>query len=232
MMKILKSVLIVTLIAGFVVAIQPATTEAQDGQIDGGTLACSTYASNVSGTYYAFPGSAFGSDGPFESAIFSFTVTGAGGATGTVRLVTSGAGTQTLAGPSSLPATFTYLMPAPGSQPPGLGIYVDSISGGEVAAIQISVTCGYAGCMPDIPPQAVVGAFTQTAEIYWAPGKLATGEPPVEAGNTYWVAGQDETGMYRKVLIACQWVWVRAETVGPNYDEVWNGAPLPTDLVE
>jgi hypothetical protein len=86
--------------------------------------------------------------------------------------------------------------------------------------------------MPEIPEQAVVGAFTQNSEIYWAPGELASGEPYVEAGSTYWVAGQDATGMYRKVLISCEWVWVRAETVGPNYDEVWNGAPLPTDVVE
>jgi len=27
-------------------------------------------------------------------------------------------------------------------------------------------------------------------------------------------------------------VWVPKATLGPNYDAVWNGAPLPTAVVE
>ena len=56
--------------------------------------------------------------------------------------------------------------------------------------------------------------------------------PYVPAGNTYLVAGQDSTETYYKVLISCEWVWVRKDTVGPNYDEVWNGKPLPTTIVD
>ena len=88
------------------------------------------------------------------------------------------------------------------------------------------------GQSPMIPSQAVVGTFTQDSELYYEPGNLLEPFTVVEAGKSYWVAGQDESGMYRKVLIACTWVWVRAETVGPNFDEVWNGTPLPTTVVE
>jgi hypothetical protein len=229
-MSFLRGLLIVTLTLGFIFMIQPAA-EAQDG-----ALSCEQYAGQMSGLMVAFPGNSAGFNGPFESAVYSFSVTAGTGITGgSVRLVADSMGLQTVAGPFGLPATFSFLMPGdPSDQPAGMGIYIDSVAGGAVAQgyIQIAVTCGYAGCMPDIPPQAVVGAFNQTAEIYWAPGHLAAGEPPVEAGKTYWVAGQDETGMFRKILIACEWVWVRAETVGPNFDEVWNGRPLPGTIVE
>jgi hypothetical protein len=229
-MTFLRGLLVVALITGFAFMIQPAA-EAQNG-----TVSCERYAGQMSGLMVAYPGNSAGDNGPFESAVYSFSVTTGQGITGgSVRLVADPAGAQTLAGPFGLPATFSFFMPGdPGDQPPGMGIYIDSVAGGAVEQgfLQIAVTCGYAGCMPDIPPQAVVGAFTQTAEIYWAPGHLAAGEPPVETGKTYWVAGQDETGMYRKILIACEWVWVRAETVGPNFDEVWNGRPLPGTIVE
>ncbi len=94
------------------------------------------------------------------------------------------------------------------------------------------VTSTDCGVLPNIPEQAVSGTFVQDAELYWEPGMLIEPYTVVEAGKTYLVAGQDESGMYRKVLIACTWVWVRAETIGPNYDEVWNGMPLPTTVVE
>jgi len=101
------------------------------------------------------------------------------------------------------------------------------------AANSYTVTSSNCGTtLPNIPEQAVSGTFLTTAEIYWAPGELVNPMTYIEAGKSYWVAGQDETGMYRKVLIACTWVWVRAETVGPNFDEVWNGTPLPTTVVE
>ena len=230
-MKVLKSLLVIALIAGFAFAIQPTATEAQD---NGGTLSCQTYASYMSGWWNVGPGASIGWNGPFEPGIYVITVTPAEGVSATVRLVADPAGATTLAGPVAAPTTFVYHMPEIGSQPPGLGIYVNAASGGEVAAINISASCSAAGCdaMVPIPSQAVVGAFTQNSELYWAPGEVVSGNPYIEAGNTYYVAGQDETGMYRKVLISCQWVWVRAETVGPNYDDVWNGAPLPTTVVD
>ncbi len=95
-----------------------------------------------------------------------------------------------------------------------------------------STDCGGCDTLIAIPPQAVSGAFTQDAELYWAPGQLVNPLTTIAAGNTYLVAGQDATGMYRQVLLVCTWVWVRADTVGPNYDAIWNGTPLPTDVVE
>jgi len=83
-----------------------------------------------------------------------------------------------------------------------------------------------------IPATAVVGKFVAPAQVYWSPGKLTSPVVTVDAGKNYLVAGQDASGQYRKILIACDWVWVRAETVGPNPESPWNGAPLPTLVVD
>jgi hypothetical protein len=81
---------------------------------------------------------------------------------------------------------------------------------------------------------AVSGAFTQTTATYWEPSADAMTSPPViiEAGKTYYVFGQDASESYYKVLLQCTFLWVPKDTVGPNYDDVWNGAPLPTTIVE
>jgi hypothetical protein len=104
-----------------------------------------------------------------------------------------------------------------------------------------SVSCDYVpppaiapGCdvFVPIPSTAVSGMFVADAAIYWAPGKLTSPLVTIPAGNTFLVAGQDETGQFRKVLLACQWLWVEAYTVGPNPQAPWNGMPLPTAVVE
>jgi hypothetical protein len=82
-----------------------------------------------------------------------------------------------------------------------------------------------------IPPQAVGGQFVANAPVYYAPESGAQTGVVIQAGNTYLVAGQDATGQYREVLLSCQWVWVPANTVGPNPEAPWNGAPLPTTVV-
>jgi hypothetical protein len=91
-----------------------------------------------------------------------------------------------------------------------------------------------AGCdqYVDIPSQAVGGQFVANAAVYWAPESDAGTTTVIEIGKTYLVAGQDATGQYRKVLVSCQWVWVQANTVGPNPEAPWNGAPLPTTVVQ
>jgi hypothetical protein len=86
------------------------------------------------------------------------------------------------------------------------------------------------GCdtMVYLPPWAVVGTFNQTIQAFWAPGKLTTNPPVViEGGKTAWVLGVDETGGYYKFLWACQFLWAPVGTLGPNFDEVWRGRPLP-----
>lgn len=104
---------------------------------------------------------------------------------------------------------------------------------GEIETSCVPKSAG-PGCTEfvDLPEQAVVGHFNWNSELYWAPGYAISPMIYVEAGNTYYVAGQDESEQFYKVLISCEWVWVRKDTVGPNYDEVWNGAPLPTTIVE
>jgi hypothetical protein len=83
-----------------------------------------------------------------------------------------------------------------------------------------------------IPPQAVMGTFTDNALVYWMPGEPTSPPLVIEVGKSYWVSGLDESGLYYQVLLSCDWVWVEADKVGPNYDAVWGGRPLPTDIVE
>jgi len=82
-----------------------------------------------------------------------------------------------------------------------------------------------------IPDTAVVGAFTADAQAYWKPGELTAPVVVLEAGKTAWVLGVDASGAYYKVIWNCQYLWVPVNTLGPNYDEVWNGTPLPTTVV-
>ena len=91
-----------------------------------------------------------------------------------------------------------------------------------------------AGCDQyiQLPSNAAVGTFSNWAELYWMPeGKLY---PPLamEPGQSVWVLGQDESGLYKKILLSCEFLWVEAGVIGPNYDALWNGAPLPVDVVE
>ncbi len=82
-----------------------------------------------------------------------------------------------------------------------------------------------------ITDSAVVGSFVSTTNAYWAPGEVSP-DVVIEAGKTAWVLGVDESGEYYKIVWACSTLWVPVETMGPNYDDVWNGTPLPTEVVE
>jgi len=42
----------------------------------------------------------------------------------------------------------------------------------------------------------------------------------------------DESGEFRKVLLGYTFLWVPADSIGPNDDEVWNGTPLPMTVVK
>ncbi len=234
-MKVSRVLLVVMLVAAFAFAFQPVVQAQQPGPLPqpGGTVSCQQYASALSGVVSAYHGSTDGLGGTFEQTTFIFTFENINAVGATVRLVSDGSGSaaSTLAGPISVPGTLTYAMPPAGSQPSGLGYYFDS---GDRGNVRLTVSCQVAGCdaLVPIPSQAVSGAFTQDAQIYWAPGKLVEPLMTIPAGNTYLVAGEDATHMYRKILIACNWVWVLKDKVGPNFDAVWNGKPLPTDVVE
>ncbi len=86
--------------------------------------------------------------------------------------------------------------------------------------------------MLPIPATAVGGTFVADAPVYWKPGELTNPLVTIKAGNTARVIGQDASGQYYKIIWVCDLVWVPKATMGPNYDAVWNGKPLPTEVVE
>ncbi len=85
-------------------------------------------------------------------------------------------------------------------------------------------------CLP-VPTGSVVGRLTRTAQIFYAPGHVSPGNV-LPGGQTFWVVGFDETGQYAKLVLACQYVWVEADAIGPNFEEPWFGAPLPDRVVQ
>ena len=96
-----------------------------------------------------------------------------------------------------------------------------------------TITCPPVGCenlaMTDT---AVVGAFVADGPLYYAPGQPVEPAMSIPAGNTAWVLGVDSTGQYYKITWVCNYLWVPVGTMGPNYDAVWQGKPLPVDVVE
>ena len=82
-----------------------------------------------------------------------------------------------------------------------------------------------------MPAGSVVGAFVATTPLYRAPQADATTTYVMDAGKTLWVLGVDASGMYYKVILAGGYYWVPVSTMGPNYDAVWNGTPLPVTVV-
>lgn len=89
------------------------------------------------------------------------------------------------------------------------------------------------GCdLLPIPEAAVVGSFTNNAGVFWAPGQAVTPTTVIDAGSTAWVLGRDASGQYYKIIWACDYLWVPVSSMGPNYDDVWQGRPLPVGDVE
>lgn len=86
--------------------------------------------------------------------------------------------------------------------------------------------------MVEIPAGSVVGTFTQdTVLLFEASPTTPTGKM-LYAGQSLWVFGLDSSGQYYQVLLSGVLYWVPVGTIGPTYDEVWNGTPLPTTVVE
>ena len=86
--------------------------------------------------------------------------------------------------------------------------------------------------MVPMPSNAVVGVFLTSTELLGMPDATAGTGLVMEAGQTLWVFGVDESGMYYQVLLSGKLLWVPVDSVGPNYDDTWNGAPLPATVVE
>ncbi len=83
-----------------------------------------------------------------------------------------------------------------------------------------------------IPWQAVNGRFLDNAVVFSEPGVMTSPPVVIETGKTYLVVGLDASGQYYKILLSCQWVWVEADKVGLDFNPPWNGAALPTIIVD
>ena len=110
------------------------------------------------------------------------------------------------------------------------GTYAVVFSG----AISPAETAALPGCdvLLPIPATAVGGTVVADAPVYWEPGELTSPLVTIKAGNTARVLGLDASGQYYKIIWVCDYLWVPKATLGPNYDAVWNGAPLPVEVVE
>ena len=98
----------------------------------------------------------------------------------------------------------------------------------------VHLSCTGAGTgldMYPLPDYAVVGTFTQNTTLLFAPDANATTDTVMEVGKSLWVIGINEAGTFYKVLLSGQPAWVPVGTIGPTYDDTWNGTPLPTEVV-
>lgn len=117
------------------------------------------------------------------------------------------------------------------------GIWYESPCAGALVTLtaysgcEISVAAGCPALM-NMPKTAVVGAFVADARAHWKPGMMLEPEVVLQAGKTAWVLGMDATGAYYKIVWNCDYLWVPVSSMGPNYDGVWNGTPLPTGVVQ
>jgi hypothetical protein len=89
------------------------------------------------------------------------------------------------------------------------------------------------GCTEQInfTSDAVVGLFANSTRAYWGPALNQVTDIRFEAGKTVWVLGKDSSGQFYKVLLSCSFLWVSVNSMVPNHDNVWRGAPLPTQIV-
>jgi hypothetical protein len=83
-----------------------------------------------------------------------------------------------------------------------------------------------------IPTDAAMGRFVADAPILSQPDLGGTTGLTITAGKTYLVVGQDASGGFRKIVLACQFVWVPFNSVVPEPDSPWFGHPLPTTVVK
>jgi hypothetical protein len=100
-----------------------------------------------------------------------------------------------------------------------------SLCGGGAPTTTGGLTCGL-----NIPEGSVVGEAPLGAQIYFEPGNISPGN--VLNPGTYIVIGQDKSKTYYKIVLACDFVWVRKDTMQPSYLPPQSGAQLPTRIVD
>ncbi len=108
------------------------------------------------------------------------------------------------------------------------------LTGGDAVTAPATTPVPQPGCsvLLSLPTDAAVGTLIGNADAYWKPGQLTDPLVTLPPGKSFWVLGMSHDGQYYEIYVECQKVWVRAETMGPNYDTVWNGHPLPTTDLE
>ena len=141
-----------------------------------------------------------------------------------------GIGTSDIVG-IALNANTTYVVVTTGFSKSNEGSFTNTISGpGGVylGPYGVAPKAG-PGCLLDVPAGSVVGDTPFQTQVYYEPGNVSPGiflNP-----GTYIVIGQDESETYYKIMLACQFVWVRKENMQPSYEPPQNGAPLPTRII-
>ena len=82
------------------------------------------------------------------------------------------------------------------------------------------------------PPSPLLGqgrVVDSSPVTYYAPDLNATTIPAVvlPEGSSWWIV-EARDGFY-KLFIACRgrYIWITADSLGPNFDVVWKGQPLP-----
>jgi hypothetical protein len=197
---------------------------------------CNSF-SSLSGIVASLPGQTSGSVGiPNPGETYTLVVTPTTSKSISIAMVGNGIGAPVLDGPSSAPVTLSYTVPAAGlpAGSIGVGYYVFAGDDGSVL-VEASCTAGaVAGCdvLMALPSTSVVGSFVSDALLYAEPGVATAPALTLSAGKTAWVLGKDASGEYYKILWVCDYLWVKVGTMGPDYDAVWQGKPLPTNVVQ
>ncbi len=141
-----------------------------------------------------------------------------------------GIGTSDIAA-LALNANTTYVVVTTGFSNGNEGTFTNTITGpGGVFLGPYGAAANTGGtCLLDVPAGSVVGDTPFQTQVYYEPGNVSPGV--ILNPGTYIVIGQDESETYYKIMLACQFVWVRKENMQPSYELPQNGAPLPTRVV-
>jgi len=107
--------------------------------------------------------------------------------------------------------------------------YPDLVTGAPFSICHHKTAAVGGGCSLTIPEGSVVGEAPSGAQVFYEPGNVAPNV--ILNAGTYIVVGQDKSEIYYKVVLACQFLWVRKDTVQPSFQSPQNGASLPTRIV-
>ncbi len=133
-----------------------------------------------------------------------------------------------------IPAGQTMRLDFTVERPVGTVLYawtliVDGCDTGNILYNGLTSALNASTCALDVPSGSVVGEAPLGAQAYYAPGSVASGV--VLNPGTYVVVGQDASETYYKIVLACQFLWVRKDAMQPSWQAPQSGTPLPTRVV-